>query len=154
MSDTKKDRLTAGAALKAAFPGWVASITTVPTPVSVARLPDRVAGPETIRKLTGKPEVADAVTENGGSPNALEVMGKKLISWLGFPLKAVTTKLCNTGVAALKKAFPGCEASVTTAPTPVRVTRLPNKLAGPDTIRKPTVKLEVALAESVKGGSP
>jgi hypothetical protein len=47
-------------------------------------------------KLTGRPEVAVAVTANGAAPKALFDNAPKLIVWEAF----VTLKLSFTGVAA------------------------------------------------------
>ena len=81
---TKKLCVTTGAALKLLFPPCDASIITVPIPVKVTVLTERVAGPETIRKLTGRPEDALAEIVNGASTTVLEEMDAKL-RLSGFP---------------------------------------------------------------------
>jgi hypothetical protein len=57
-----------GAAFQLASPDWEARTVTVPAPVIVTTLPAIVAGPETMLKLTGRPEEAVALTVNGASP--------------------------------------------------------------------------------------
>ena len=51
-----------------ASPDCEARTGTVPAPVMVTAPADTVAGPETMVKLTGRPDEAVAVTVNGASP--------------------------------------------------------------------------------------
>ena len=61
-------RSTGGAALKVALPACDARTVTTPAPVMVTVLPETVAGPETILKLTVSPELAVALTSKGALP--------------------------------------------------------------------------------------
>jgi hypothetical protein len=65
---TVNDWFTLGAAFQLASPDWEARTVTLPTPVMVTKPPEIVAGPETILKVTGRPEEAVALTANGASP--------------------------------------------------------------------------------------
>ena len=65
---TAKLWFTTVAALQLLLPVCDASMVTVPVPVNVTVLPLMVAGPETTRNDTGKPEDAVALIVNGGSP--------------------------------------------------------------------------------------
>jgi len=49
----------------------------MPAPVIVKVLPESVAGPETMTKLTGKPEEAVAVSANGAAPLSFASQGAK-----------------------------------------------------------------------------
>jgi hypothetical protein len=60
-------RVTGAAALKLAFPGCSAVIEQLPAPVSVTVVPAIVQFPDAL-KVTGKPELAVAFTENGAFP--------------------------------------------------------------------------------------
>ena len=53
-------------------PAWLAVIVQLPVPASVTVATTRVQAPE-VAKLTGNPELAVALTMNGGSPNVLFV---------------------------------------------------------------------------------
>src|SRR6266478_6404805 len=59
------------AALKLLSPGCDARTVTVPAAVMVIVLPLIVAGPDTMVKLIARPDDADALTVNGGSPTVL-----------------------------------------------------------------------------------
>ncbi len=64
-------------------------IVTVPAPVIVTVTPLSVAGPETIWKLTGRPEVAEALRAKGASPKVLSAGCAKLIVWLALAMTSV-----------------------------------------------------------------
>jgi len=62
-----------------AFPAWLARIVTVPVPVRVTVEPVRLAGPETTEKVTVRPLLAVAETENGLSPKVFAGIGLKVM---------------------------------------------------------------------------
>jgi NADPH-dependent 7-cyano-7-deazaguanine reductase QueF-like protein len=77
---TLKLSLTGVAAEYEVFPTWVAWIVQVPTATNVTVDPDIVQIVEVCElKLTGRPEVAVALTANGAEPNALSDNAPKLI---------------------------------------------------------------------------
>ena len=59
---------TDGAAFQFVSPDCAARTVTVPAPVMVTVLPEMLAGPEAMLKLTGKPDEAVALTLNAASP--------------------------------------------------------------------------------------
>ena len=65
-----------------ALPACDARTFTMPAPVIVTVLPEMVAGPETMLKLTGSPDDAVALTANGGAPSALFASAPNVIVWL------------------------------------------------------------------------
>ena len=65
---TANDWSTLGAAFQSVSPDCEARTVTVPAPVMVTVLPAIVAGPETMLKLTDRPDEAVALTVNGASP--------------------------------------------------------------------------------------
>ena len=52
----------------------------LPAPVSVTVLPAMAQGPVAL-KLTARPELTVALTENGGSPTAWPARGAKMMVW-------------------------------------------------------------------------
>jgi hypothetical protein len=112
--------------------------------------PLRVAGPVTMLKLTGSPELAVALTAKAGSLTALLPNAPKEMVWLAL----ATVKVCSTVVAALKVPFPACVAATVTGPAPVIVTVLPLMVAGPEAMLKLTGSAELAVALTVNGASP
>ena len=50
---------------------------TVPWPVIVTVLPEMLAGPDTMLKLTASPDEAEALTANGASPFAFVPIGER-----------------------------------------------------------------------------
>lgn len=70
--ETEKVVVTSVAALYLSLPAWLAAKTTVPAPVSVTELPEMVAEPDLMLRVTGKLLVeVGAVTVNGASPKVL-----------------------------------------------------------------------------------
>jgi hypothetical protein len=66
---TVKLRVTLGAALYSALPSWLAVIEQVPPPTSVTSGPDTVQTLGVVEmKVTGSPELAEAVIVNGTAP--------------------------------------------------------------------------------------
>ena len=66
----------------------------------------------------------------------------------------MTSNRRSTPVAAKNWSFPLWSARMTTVPTsPVKVTVVPETVAGPETIEKSTGKVELAVALIVKAGS-
>jgi len=63
--------VTSGAALYELSPAWDARTVTLPAPAMWTALPERVAGPEAILKLTGRPEEAVALTVKSLLPKML-----------------------------------------------------------------------------------
>ena len=63
----------------------------VPTARMVTVLPDTVQTDVVVDvKLTGRPELAIAVTANGATPRATLLKGKKVMAWSAWKLKPVT----------------------------------------------------------------
>ena len=55
--------VTLGAIFQLVLPTWPATIRTVPAPLKVTFVPPEIlAGPALVVKLTGKPELADALS--------------------------------------------------------------------------------------------
>ena len=72
---------TLGAAAKFVLPAWLATTTTVPTPVRFKLFPATLAGPVTVN-VTGRLEDAVALSPIEADPNATgEVSVGKLIIW-------------------------------------------------------------------------
>ena len=65
-----KDWAYGGGGVVVVLPACVACTVTVPMPVSVRLVPERVAGPDKMVKLTGRPELAVASKGKVGSPKA------------------------------------------------------------------------------------
>ncbi len=89
------------------------------------------------------------MTVNGAVPVVLFGIAAKSIVWLAL----VTSKDRSTSGAARKLALPACEARTVTVPVPVKVTWLPDTVAGPLTTLKETGRPEEAVATSVSGSS-
>ena len=111
--------------------------------------PEIVAGPETIEKVTGKPELAVADISNGLDPNFLSAIS----------LKFKVCEACNTlkvcsALTSSKLLFPACDAFTTTVPAPVSVIIFPEIVAGPEIIEKVIGRPELAVAEIVNGIAP
>src|SRR5438445_4147884 len=78
-------------------PACVARMVQVPTATSVTVEPDTVQTEVVCElKLTGKPELAVALTVNGALPNNRFASAPKVMVWLA----CVTWKLWLTGIAA------------------------------------------------------
>ena len=65
---TLKNWYIGEAAFQFVSPDWEARTVTAPAPVMVRVLPETVAGPETMLKLTARPEEAVALRVDGASP--------------------------------------------------------------------------------------
>ncbi len=73
-------RTTGVAGRKLALPAWEAVMLAVPAPTIVTVLPLTVATEAlSLAKLTGSPEVADALRAKGASEASLAASGAKLI---------------------------------------------------------------------------
>ena len=80
-----------------ALPVCVALMVQVPVATRVTVVPDTVQTAGVVEaKLTVRPEVAVALTVNGGVPKCWFGKAAKVMVWLAW----VTWKLCVTGVAA------------------------------------------------------
>src|SRR4051812_12550539 len=62
-------------------PTCEARTSTEPAPVILTRSPLSVAGPETMLKLTGSPDDAEAETVKDPSPYVLLSSGSKVMTW-------------------------------------------------------------------------
>ena len=63
------------------MPACDASITIAPVPFIVQTLPTKDAAPETILKLTAKPDDAVARSEKGAAPELTSAIGLKVMDW-------------------------------------------------------------------------
>ena len=100
-------------------------------------------------KLTGRPEVALALTMKSGSPNVLFANAPNVIIWFALAIE----NACGTSAAALKLLFPLCDAVIVHDPALAMWTVEPVTLQLPPAL-KLTVRPEVALALTMKSGSP
>ena len=64
---------------------------TTPVPVNVTLLPEMVAGPSKTVKVTGKPELAVAVSVKGAEPKTRSGRAPKVIVWDLVPTVAAVT---------------------------------------------------------------
>ena len=131
----------------------------VPGPTKVATLPATV---QTLlvreTKLTGRPELAEAMMTNGEVPRVLPLSGGNVIVWEPAPPPepaGLTTKDWLTDGAAAKLAFPACEAAMVQVPEFTRVTVFPVTV---HTLRVRELKLtgrpELAVALIANGEVP
>jgi hypothetical protein len=120
----------------------------LPAPVSVIVDPLIVADPLTTLKVGIKPLLAVALTVNGASPKVLSANAPNVIVCDA----AVTVKLVVTSGAALMVPFPTWFAATTTVPTPVKVSVLPEIVAGPDFTLNVTTSPEVAVGAVIVNG--
>ena len=132
--DTVKLLCSGGAALKTPSPLCDACTVTVPAPVIVSVVPDSVAGPDTMLKLTGNPDEAVALRAKGASPKVRFGSVGNVMAWDCLAMLLTINDWFTTG-AGWKLLFPACEASITTSPAPLIVTVLPDTEAGPLTTR-------------------
>jgi hypothetical protein len=94
---TLNDWVTSGAARKAPLPAWEARRVTAPAaPVRVRLLPDKVAGPLTSEKVTGRPLLAEAARVNAASVVSLLPSGAKAMVCAA---RAAEVRVTETGVA-------------------------------------------------------
>src|SRR4051794_39086768 len=100
-------------------------------------------------KVTARPDDAVALTVKLGSPYVFPASAPNAIVWLAFEMLNV----CGTFAAALKLAFPGCEAVTVQMPAPVMVTVFPDIVQLPPA-PKLTARPEDAVAPTAKLGSP
>src|SRR5690242_10685109 len=97
LSTTVKLRATSGAAAQSASPGWLAVIVQVPSPLSVTVVPTTEHPPAAL-KLTARPDVAAALTVNGGLEIARSRSGANVIVWTPW----LIVKLRTTSGAAFQ----------------------------------------------------
>src|ERR1035437_2832534 len=94
----------------------------VPTETSVTVEPATVqTGAVSELKLTGRPDVAAALTANGAALKGCAASAAKLMVWLA----CVTWKPWFTGVAAAYVELPACVAWIVQVPVVTRVTSEP-----------------------------
>ena len=99
------------------MPACVARTVTVPgVPASVSVVPVIVAGPETTLKVTGKPELATALSVCGAAVAERSASAAKVIVWVCWAAETV-----RSAVAALRLASPAWIARTTTAPVSLSV---------------------------------
>src|ERR1039457_1046801 len=112
---TWKPWFTGVAAAQLGLPACVAWIVQVPTETSVTVAPDTVQTDVVCElKLTGKPELALALTANGAVPKTWFERAPKVMVWLP---PGVTWKPWFTGVAAAQLVLPACVAWIVQVPT-------------------------------------
>ena len=110
------------------LPAWLASSTTVPTPVSVTLSPVTLAGPDLTESVTGNAELAT------GGVIAMGVLVKlcvPMVSNAAMVCESLpTVKLVVTCFAAAWVESPAWFASNVTVPAPVNVMVSPEIVAG------------------------
>ena len=116
-------------------------LTYAPTEIDVNKL---------LADATKRPELAEAESANGASPNTCRLNAPNVMNCGSL----ATRKLRPTSGAALKFALPDWDARTITVPAPVRVTTLPLSLAGPETMLNCTPNPELAVAFRANSGSP
>jgi hypothetical protein len=100
---TLNDCVTGAAALTLALPAWLAAIVQVPRLTKVTVEPDTVHTEVVLElKVTGKPALLVADTENGAAPSGCPGSAAKLMVWVSIE----TVNDCVTWVAALTLALP------------------------------------------------
>ena len=145
-----KEVVTSGAAEKMVFPGWMAATTTEPEPVTVRRLPEIVAGPDLILRLTGSPdvEVGTLKVRSGAPTGRFGILGMAEIFCPSG--RILNETICSR--AGENEALPGWLTARTTIPAPLGVTRLPETVAGPDLTLKVTGNPEEAFGRDTGTG--
>ena len=152
-----KVRATDLAVVKVRLPSWCAVTVQLPpkklTLVIVTVVPAIVQSSLTPTvKVTSKPELAVALTVNGGSPTVLLDNDANVIVWLGALRMA---KVCATDGAALKFALPACDAVTVQLPNALmRIVVGARCWHAPLGALNVTTKPELAVALTVKFGSP
>src|ERR1035437_5946676 len=124
----------------------------VPTETSVTVEPATVqTGAVSELKLTGRPDVAVALSANGAVPNARSESAPKVILWLA----CVTWKLWFTGVAAGYVESPACVAWIVQVPPATRGTVEPDTVqTGAVSELKLTGRPDVAVTLAANGAAP
>ena len=99
------------------LPAWLAWMVHLPPATSVTVLPETMQTDGVVdAKLTGRPELAVALTVNGAAPYVTEARAGNVIVCEA----TVTTKICETD-ADWYCAFPSCVALMVQLPTVSRV---------------------------------
>jgi hypothetical protein len=142
--------VVAVAAAKVPAAAWLASRTTVPTPVSVTVLPETLAGPLVTEYVMAPEDAEDALTTNGAAPNFLAATAVKV------SLTATPPETLKVAVAVAAAKFPAAAwlARSSTVPAPVSVTVLPEIVAGPLTTEYVTAPDDAEAALTAKGAAP
>src|SRR5258708_749637 len=146
--DTVKLRVTGVAAAQFVLPAWVAWMLQVPAVTSVMEFPDTVHTVGVVEaRLTGKPELAVALTVNGTVVKVRFEIVPRVMVWV----PCVTVKLRLTDAAAAQLALPAWLAVIEQVPTAIGVTVVPVTVHTPvvDEV-KLTVSPELAVAFAVK----
>jgi hypothetical protein len=105
----------------------------------------------TVENVTARPEVAVAETVNGASPKLRLASAPKAMVWLAL----ATVKLCVTWGAAPYVALPDWSAAIVHVPAATIVTVFPETVQTAVVSElKVTVSPELAVADTVNGGSP
>ena len=108
------------------MPAWWAVIVQLPPPVMRTVLPVNVQFPLADR-VTGRPLLAVALTENGASPNVRSGNGEKVIVWVPRAMMM----FCVTGGAGKKLASPAWVAVNVHVPAAVGVIVRPTTVQVP-----------------------
>src|SRR4029453_19620650 len=124
----------------------------VPARTIVTVVPETVqAVGVSLLKVTVSPEVADALTPNGGSPYTLFPSALNVIVWLAL----ATVKERVTSAAAFQSASPPWLARMGQVPGATIVTVVPETVQTPGvSLLKETVRPDDEVALMPKGGSP
>jgi hypothetical protein len=146
--DTVKLRVTSVAAAQFVLPAWVAWMLQVPAVTRVTEFPETVHTVGVVEaRLTGKPELAVALTVNGTVVKVRFEIVPKVIVWV----PCVTVKLRLTGAAAAQFVLPAWLALIVQVPTAIGVTVVPVTMHTPVVDEaKLTVSPELAVAFTVK----
>ena len=138
--------------MKLALPACAACSVQLPAAFSVTVLPLTVQMAVVVElKLTVRPDVAVALTENGAAPKVLPPGAAKLIVCPALP----TANDWLTLAAAAYDVLPACEARTVQVPTPTRVTIAPATVhTDAVVVVNATARPEDALALTANGAVP